>query len=99
MTPYWSWWNIASWLNYLSKSEIRKLHNVAPDPKMSEAFCVLMRQQDLLRQTLDLTFNCGVVAIGLIRYLVEHVESLPLSVINCLLNTHDVIVALVPLGD
>lgn len=85
-----------TWLVSLRKDEIKKLQHII-DP--NEKLVIPSRRDDLQRQRLELGFNCAVVAVGLLRYLAEHAESLSLSVLTRLLNTHDVIVSLVPLVD
>jgi hypothetical protein len=49
------------------------------------------------RQQKDILFSVSVATITFVRLLAEHVESLPLGVATRMLNTHDLLVALVPL--
>jgi zinc finger MYND domain-containing protein 10 len=39
----------------------------------------------------------AVTSVAVLRFLCEHLESLPLSVINRMLMTHDVLLSLIPL--
>lgn len=52
---------------------------------------------DLQKQADDISFRMGVVAITCLRYLSEHVAKLPLSVMTRILDTHDVMLLMVPL--
>jgi hypothetical protein len=52
---------------------------------------------DLERQAAEIEFRSAVSAVTVLRYLTEHVSKLPLAVMTRLLDTHDVMVAVVPL--
>jgi len=53
---------------------------------------------DLLdQQALDLEFQICMVSISLCRFLTDHQKHMPLTVTSRLLNTHDVLMTLVPL--
>ena len=49
------------------------------------------------RQQKEILFSVSVATMTFVRLLAEHVESLPLGVATRMLNTHDLLVALVPL--
>ncbi|KAJ8047698.1 Zinc finger MYND domain-containing protein 10 [Holothuria leucospilota] len=53
--------------------------------------------QDLIHQDKKLQFDIGVKSLSILRYLTDHLESLPLSVATRMLNTHDVPCLLVQL--
>lgn len=53
--------------------------------------------RSLERQTRKMAFGVGTAALGVLRYLCEHVAKLPLSAASRLLDTHDVPLAMVPL--
>ena len=42
-------------------------------------------------------FRSAVTAVSVMRYLTEHVAKLPLGVMSRLLDTHDILVTVVPL--
>eukprot|EP00753_Platysulcus_tardus_P018165 PLAT6753.1.p1 GENE.PLAT6753.1~~PLAT6753.1.p1 ORF type:complete len:504 (-),score=221.68 PLAT6753.1:411-1832(-) len=54
-------------------------------------------EKDLQRQASEIQFNTAVVAVALLRFLTENVDELPVSVITRLVETHDVLMLLVPL--
>ena len=51
----------------------------------------------LQRQRDDVRFRVGVTCVSLIRYLAENITKVPLMVMTRLLETHDIMVSLVPL--
>ncbi|XP_070559668.1 zinc finger MYND domain-containing protein 10-like [Ptychodera flava] len=53
--------------------------------------------QELGQQEKAISFDVGVKAVAVLRYVTDHLSSLPLSVATRLLNTHDVPVLLVQL--
>ena len=52
---------------------------------------------EFCRQLFDVEWRCSVAAVGVLRYLSEHVASLPLGVLTRLIDTHDLPVLVVPL--
>jgi len=54
-------------------------------------------QESLARQLKDIQFNTACASVGMIRFLTEHIQHLPLSLMVRMLDTHDLILSLVPL--
>lgn len=53
--------------------------------------------QELDRQYKDIEFNCCMTCISLIRFITDHMEALPASIIHALMDTADLPLQLVPL--
>ena len=52
---------------------------------------------ELQHQADDIAFRVAVSSVSVLRYITEHVTKLPLSVMNRILDTHDIAVATIPL--
>lgn len=91
-----------TWLNSMNAEERNRLHeniHVSYVNGNTPTVNVPTRAEEFKHQKLELDFKCGVVAVGILRFLAEHVALLPLSVANRMYNTHDVILGLIPLVD
>lgn len=55
--------------------------------------------KELLKQVDEIRFNVSVKAVSILRYIIDHMSSLPLSVMTRLLNTHDMPVVFVQLAE
>lgn len=55
------------------------------------------RRTDLTRQLDDIRFQSSVSAISLLRYIAEHISVVPLAVVTRMLDTHDVLLTILPL--
>lgn len=53
--------------------------------------------QELEDQAVDVLFQTSVGCASLIRYLCEHINGLPLSVMTRFIDTHDLLLAIVPI--
>jgi hypothetical protein len=68
------------------------------DPKqLAEELTRLTPRDELTAQAAQLQFQVAVTAVGVLRFLCGHVESLPLAVLHRLLDTHDVLMGVIPL--
>ena len=65
--------------------------------EMAEKLSQTSPREELMSQADELQFQVGVTAVAVIRFLCEHIESLPLAVFNRLLSTHDILLSLIPL--
>jgi zinc finger MYND domain-containing protein 10 len=66
----------------------------------------IMKKEDVLEasdadlldgQNKDIEFQIGICCISLVRFLTDHRKSVPLTVTTRMLDTHDVLLTLVPL--
>lgn len=55
--------------------------------------------KELVDQAEEIRFNVSVKAVSILRYIIDHISSLPLSVMTRILNTYDIPVALVQLAE
>lgn len=53
--------------------------------------------KDLDRQARDIDFGCTMTCLSLIRFITDHMESLPASIIHQLMENTDIPLVLVPL--
>lgn len=53
----------------------------------------------LQRQANDIGYSTAVCAVGILRYMTEHMIHMPISIMARVLETHDVVLSLVPLLD
>ena len=53
--------------------------------------------QDLDRQFDEIEFNCTMTCLSLIRFITDHMESLPASIIHQLMENNDVPLAIIPI--
>lgn len=51
------------------------------------------------QQKRDIQFSTAVTSITILRYLCEHISSLPLSAMDRILNVHDILILIMPLLD
>jgi len=65
--------------------------------EMAEKLSNTSPKEELLSQANELQFQVGVTAVAVLRFLCEHIESLPLAVFNRLISTHDILLSLIPL--
>ncbi len=86
-----------TWLITLTPDELAELHPPSVD-RIKEKMNTSSRDV-LERQWLHIGFKTGVLSISLLRYLAEHIQVLPLSTVTRMLDTHDVLISIVPLMD
>jgi hypothetical protein len=63
----------------------------------STADSSLTGRQELKRQNKQIRFQVAIKAVSILKYIIDHLSSLPLSVMTCLLNTNDMICCFVEL--
>lgn len=72
-----------------------------PAPKSAKDLAADAENQtagtELTKNARDVEFNASVIAVAVLRFLTQYVESLPITCLNRLIDTHDVLVAIVPL--
>lgn len=78
-----------------SKDEIAYAHRKAKD--VAADIGSRTDVDELNRNVSDINFKLGISAVACIRYIAEHSGKLHVSVMTRLLDTHDVIISLVPL--
>jgi hypothetical protein len=54
-------------------------------------------QEDLAKQLTEIEFKVCISAVSLCRFICEHADAIPLSVVSRITDTHDMLVLLVPL--
>lgn len=77
------------------KEEIEAPHMSARD--MATMLGKQSRSEELDRHVADIKFKMGVSAIACLRFISEHAGKLSVAVMSRILDTHDVVVAIVPL--
>lgn len=65
--------------------------------EVAEETAKMTPESELAKQKEDIEFHICVVTVALVRFMSEHITRMPLSVMTRMFDTHDVIVALVPL--
>lgn len=78
-----------------SKEEIRQPHKSAKE--ISKDIESRTDSQELDKNVSDINFKVGISAVACMRYIAEHAGKLHVGVITRLLDTHDVVLSLVPL--
>ena len=73
------------------------LTSASSDSDLSASDNVTSAALRLSQWAADTRFQTGVASVSVLRYLSEHVSKLPLSSVVRMLDTHDVILAMVPL--
>jgi hypothetical protein len=78
-----------------SKAETAYPHRLAKD--IAAEISTRTDVDELDRNVTDINFKLGISAVACIRYIAEHAGKLHVGVITRLLDTHDVVISLVPL--
>ena len=74
-----------------------KREEIHLDLDSSSEVLELPAYKSIERQRKELEFKMCVVAVGILRYITEHISKLSLSTMNRILDTHDFLVTMVPL--
>ncbi|KAG5191579.1 hypothetical protein JKP88DRAFT_271291 [Tribonema minus] len=79
----------------------RRFSKPKPEAADAKALAAELEERDpvkeLLAQADDVEFRCCVTAVTMLRFICEHIAALPLGVATRLLDTHDVLLGIVPL--
>jgi hypothetical protein len=73
-----------------------ELRNISVD-KTKEELMDMDPVKDLDRQFNDIKFGCTMTCLSLIRFITDHMESLPAAIIHQLMENNDIPLVLVPL--
>ena len=78
---------------------IQKRHSIDPDSVKEFAASLESRKpgDDLPEHFSDIDFRVCTTAVTICRFICEHAEVLPLSVVSRITDTHDILILLVPL--
>jgi len=71
--------------------------NKAPEERTAKDMMEIDGEADLDRQYAEIEFGCTMTCIGLIRFITDHMETMPASIIHQMMDTNDLPLMLVPI--